>query len=145
MAKIFVDTNILVYAHDCDAGKKHEVAKRILKKLWESQNAVISLQVLQEFFVTLTKKLKPNVPPHQARELIEVYSTWEVFLLQPANLLETIDIQMKHQLSFWDSLMICTAQLAECSFILSEDLQHNQKIGKVRLHNPFLEGGDFPI
>lgn len=145
VAKIFVDTNILVYAHDRDAGKKHESAKRILKKLWENQNAVISLQILQEFFTTLTKKINPSLSAKHARELVEVYSAWEVFLLQPINLLEAIDLQMKYKFSFWDSLVIRTAQLAECSFILSEDLQHKQKIEKIRLHNPFLEDEDFPI
>ena len=143
--KIFVDTNILVYAHDIDAGKKHETARRIVRKLWEGQNAAISLQILQEFFITLTKKLKKPVSLKQAKDFLEMYSAWDVIHFQSIDLLEAVDLQIKYQLSFWDSLVIRAAHMADTPFILTEDLQHGQKIGQLRIHNPFLEEGDFPM
>ncbi len=137
--KIFVDTNILVYAHDLHAGKKQAQAKKRITDLWENRLGVLSLQVLQEFYVTLTQKIKSPITIKEAKDLVEQYSYWEVVSLQTKDLLEAIHQQQKYRFSFWDSLIIQAALMGECSSLLSEDFQHNQKVGPLTIINPFFD------
>ena len=92
-AKAFVDTNILVYAHDLDAGKKHLIARKAVSELWESRSGVLSTQVLQEFYVTLTRKIATPLKRPIVRRIVKNYTNWEVVLNDAAILLQASEIE----------------------------------------------------
>src|ERR1700761_8640845 len=99
--KYFVDTNILVYAHDRSAGLKHQRAQALLESLWESGQGVLSTQVLQELCINLRRKVSKPLPIGDVRELIRDYSTWEVVNNTPESVLEALDIEARYKTSFW--------------------------------------------
>jgi predicted nucleic acid-binding protein len=134
-ARVFLDTNILVYADDLDAGPKRRVATELITKAIVDRNGVLSTQILQEFFVVATRKL--GVKPEVARRKVELLSTLDVVRIQVGDVLEAIDLHRLHKLSFWDSLVLRCAIVAGCERLLSEDLQHGRIIGGVRIENPF--------
>ncbi|MFO7761595.1 MAG: PIN domain-containing protein [Desulfobia sp.] len=134
--KLFVDTNILLYAYDKDAGSKHEKANAIIKDLWLSGLGILSIQVLQEFYVNVTRKIPCPISPAQARSVIETYSTWEVVVSNSFTILKVSEIQERYQLSFWDSLIVAAASEADADKILTEDLNHNQVIEGIKIFNP---------
>jgi predicted nucleic acid-binding protein len=134
--RVFVDTNILVYAEDLD-DRRHEVARQLVERLWETGDGVLSVQVLQEFFTTVTRKLKRPYPLAAARSIVAEYLHWEVVENDGALLLAAIDLQAKHKLSFWDALVVQAAVKARVTTLLSEDLNHGQLIEGVRIHCPF--------
>lgn len=136
--KVFLDTNILIYAHDIDAGKKHDVALSILKTIWEEETGIISTQVIQEFYVNVTRKIPNPITPVQARGIILNYFSWQVEPVEPHTILSASEIEEKYILSFWDSLIIATASQSEADKILTEDLNHGQTIEGVLIENPFL-------
>ncbi|MGD8589409.1 MAG: PIN domain-containing protein, partial [Chromatiales bacterium] len=107
--KVFVDTNILIYAHDLDAGRRHETAKSLLRDLWENHTGVISTQVLQEFYVNVTRKITPPITASQARGIINAYAAWRVEIIQPSDVIKASEIQERYRLSFWDSMIVVTA------------------------------------
>jgi len=119
--KVFLDTNILIYAHDISAGKKYEVAKNILLNLWNEGNGLLSTQVLQEFFIAVTKKTKKLLSVKIARDTI----------------LGAIDIHLQYQYSFWDSMIIHSAMSGGADLLLSEDLADGQIIKGVKISTPF--------
>ena len=121
-AKVFVDTNVLVYAYDRDAGKKHSVAVAVMKELWQSGLGTVSTQILQEFFVTLTKKIPVPLDIKVARETIRSLSKWEVLLVDVDTILSATELQEKYRFSFGDSLVIASAVAGGAKTILSEDL-----------------------
>jgi predicted nucleic acid-binding protein len=100
--KIFVDTNILVYAHDLSAKDRHAKASAIIESLWETETGVISTQVLQEFYVTVTRKIKNPLKPDKAREIIRNYLAWPVQINDPETTFRASEIEEKNSLSFWD-------------------------------------------
>lgn len=132
----FVDTNVLVYADDLDSGAKRDRARQVLRDLLERGEGVVSTQVLQEFFVTSTKKL--GVEPSAARRKVELLAAMDVVKIDLEMILGAIDLHRLHSLSFWDALILRAASLAGCGVLLTEDLQHNQVIDGVRIENPFL-------
>ena len=136
--KTFVDTNIIIYAYDVSAGEKHEVAKDILVSLWKSGLGVISTQVLQEFFVAVTRKLPKPLEPVAAKEIIGDFLKWDIISHDGQSILEAIDIHMKYGYSFWDSLILESAGRGGASLLLSEDLSTNRVIHGVTIRNPFL-------
>ena len=136
--KIFVDTNILVYAHDIDAGMKQKTAKRIISELWESRSGLLSTQVIQEFYVTLTRKIPKPLKRAAARGIIRTYFSWEVIIIEPSQILHAIEIEDRYKLSFWDALVVSTAFAGNTGTIVTEDLNHGQIIEGVRIVNPFL-------
>jgi predicted nucleic acid-binding protein len=136
--KIFVDTNILIYAHDLDAGERHERASRALEELWENGNGVMSTQVLQEFYVNVTKKIKNPLHRARARGIIENYLSWHIEANDPDMVLKASEIEERHLLSFWDALIIAAACRAQADKILTEDLNHGQTIEGVLIENPFI-------
>jgi predicted nucleic acid-binding protein len=136
--RVFVDTNILVYAHDLDAGRKHEVAISLLRDLWESQAGVISTQVLQEFYVNVTRKIAKPISPPQARGILSAYAAWQVEIIQPVDVLQASEVQERHQLSFWDAMIIVAAAKGGADVLVTEDLNPGQVIEGVRVSNPFL-------
>ena len=139
---VFIDTNILIYAHDRSAGFKYEVAKNLIDELWQSEQGCLSLQVLQEFFVNVTQKLSKPIERKTAREIISNLAEWRIHLPQFDDLLQAINLQEVHSLSFWDAMVINSAIQLGCSVLISEDLAHDQVYTGVRVINPFLENGD---
>lgn len=134
----FVDTNVILYAHDQREPEKSAIARVILADLWRTREGQLSTQVLQELCVNLTRKLRVVVPRLQARAVVERYGRWGVHVLTTGDILEAADLQERHTLSFWDSLIVVAAARSGSERILSEDLQHGRTIAGVRIENPFL-------
>ena len=131
---IFVDTNILVYAHDQDSGEKHRRANEQVIQLWHRPYPPsISVQVLQELFVSLVKK---GAEPTKVRDLVSDYLAWEVIENSATLLVEAMDIKIKYKISFWDASIIAAAKKAGANSIWSEDLSHEQDYDGIRIINP---------
>lgn len=137
--RTFVDTNILVYAHDADAGEKHASAAKAVAELWVSRNGILSAQVLQELYITLTRKVASPVTRNLARRLIRNYLTWELVLNDGAIILHACEIEENYRLSFWDGLIVAAAYSKNAAIILTEDLNDGQNIEGIRIQNPFLK------
>jgi predicted nucleic acid-binding protein len=136
--RIFVDTNILVYAHDLSAGDRHAKAAAIIESLWETETGVISTQVLQEFYVTLTRKIKNPLKPDEAREIIRNYIAWPVQINDPETTIRASEIEEKNILSFWDAMIVAAALRLQAQKIITEDLNHGQIIEGILIENPLL-------
>ncbi len=136
--KFFVDTNLLVYAYDSSAGKKWKTSLEVLSLLWTHRTGVISTQVIQELFVSLTQKVKNPIRPEMAKEIISDLVQWPLVVNDGKNILRAIDLQIKYHLSFWDSLILQAAITSKSEFLLSEDFQDGQVIESVAIVNPFL-------
>ena len=134
--KTFVDTDILIYAHDADAKSKHEVAKSVLGELWSQRTGVLSMQVLQEFYVNVTRKIASPLPKDVARMLVNSYAIWCVETT-PAEISSAFRIEDESRIGFWDALIVASALKCGASRILSEDLNAGQTIAGVRIENPF--------
>ena len=137
--KIFLDTNIIVYAHDRSSGDKHAVAKEIMDYSWENRKGVISVQVLQEFYVCVTKKILKPLMIKNAKAILEYLSTWDVVSNDKYLVLKAIDIQERYRFSFWDSLIIQAAIQGQARMLLSEDLPEGQTVNDLKILNPFIE------
>jgi len=135
--KVFVDTNVLVYAYDRGAGSKHERALSVVEKLWIDGSGVLSTQVLQEFYVNVRRKAHKPISHKQARALIADYLSWDPIVNDGATLLEAIDLEQRYKLSFWDSLIVVAAQKSGATVLLTEDLNDGQKFGSIQVQNPF--------
>jgi len=141
--KIFVDSNVLVYCRDLAVPRKQKAALEWMTHLWKSQRGRISVQVLNEFYVTVTMKLKPGMTKKDAREEIRDLLSWQPLGLDPAVLVLSWDVQDQYSLSFWDSLIVASAELQDCKYILSEDLNHGQELFGTKVVSPFvLSPGD---
>jgi predicted nucleic acid-binding protein len=135
--RIFVDTNILVYSYDTDAGIKHETARSVLRALWVSRTGVVSTQVLQEFYVTVTRKLPKPLARQTARNIVDTYRAWPVHRPQVGDVIIASELEERHKLSFWDALVITSAQQSDARTLLSEDLHAGQRFGPLVIVNPF--------
>jgi predicted nucleic acid-binding protein len=135
---IFLDTNILVYAHDLDAGDKHDVAAKIIYQLWESKNGVLSTQVLQEFYVTLTKKMPRPLNRVATRKILKEYFSWQVVINDLQIVFQASEIEEAYNISFWDALIVSAAYSKNVATILTEDLNHGQYIEGIFIQNPFI-------
>lgn len=135
-AKAFVDTNLLIYAHDVDSAAKHETAKYILQELWNERTGALSIQVLQEFYVNVTRKIAKPLSKAAAREIVNGYLVWCVETT-PAEISMAFRIEDKARIGFWDALIVAAAVKAGADRILSEDLNTGQMIFGVRIENPF--------
>ncbi|MBI3606254.1 MAG: PIN domain-containing protein [Nitrospirae bacterium] len=136
--KIFLDANILVYCFDSSDRVKKEKATQILENLWETSNGVLSLQVLNEFFVTVTAKLPEKMDFNSAKAAILDLFSWNIYMEDRSSLEKTLEIVQKYHLSFWDANIISSAILSQCHKIYSEDLRHDQVIEGVQIINPLL-------
>ena len=135
--KVFLDTNIIIYAYDVSAGEKHNIAKKIFVELWDSGFGVISTQVLQEFFVTITQKIPKSLDKRLAKDIVSDLLKWDVVVNDGESIIEAIEILLRYGYSFWDSLIIEAAIRGGAAVLLSEDLSHGQIIDGVTIKNPF--------
>jgi predicted nucleic acid-binding protein len=135
--KTFVDANILIYAHDVDAQGKHEVAKKALRELWSERHGVLSMQVLQEFYVNVTRKIATPLPKDRARLVVNSYATW-CMETTPAEISAAFRIEDEARIGFWDALILAAAAKSGARRLLSEDLNARQSIAGVRIENPFV-------
>lgn len=133
----FVDTNVLVYAEDRNAKSKHDVAKELVLELWDSRDGVLSVQVLQEFYVNVTRKLKKPLAAARALDIVEQYLAWTIIENSGKLLVDAVRLQQKAQLSFWDALVVQAAIDGGCDRLYSEDLNAGQRFGPVLVVNPF--------
>lgn len=140
MSVAFVDSNILIYAHDLDAGVKRERAVTKLRELWDSGTGRLSVQVLQEFYVNATQKLATPIGRSMAREVIQTYGVW----IHHATTVETVtratEISDLARISFWDALIVASAEQAGADELLSEDLSDGQTIVGIKVLNPLQDG-----
>jgi predicted nucleic acid-binding protein len=136
--KYFVDTNVLMYAHDTSAGSKHEKAKALVENLWRDRSGVLSTQVLQELSVNLRKKAGRPLDAQTTREVIADYLTWRVIVNRGDSILHALDLEKRYQVSFWDALVLHAAQESGAEVLYSEDLSDGQTYGAVRVVNPLL-------
>ena len=134
--KVFVDTNILLYAHDQSTGVKHERARALIEKLWDSGGGVLSTQVLQELCVNLRRKTAHPLSVEHTRALLQDYLSWEIVINTAESILEALIIEQRYIISFWDALIIQAAGSAGASIVYSEDLADGQKYGSLRVINP---------
>jgi predicted nucleic acid-binding protein len=125
----FVDSNILVYAEDLDAGSKHEIARDLVADLWRSGEGVLSIQVLQEFFVNVTRKIPRPLKPAATLAIVEQYLTWRVVENTGDLLLAGIRLSSTLKISFWDALIVQAARMERCDRLWTEDLNHGQRVG----------------
>ena len=136
----FVDTNVLLYAHDRSAGQKHELARDLLVRLWGSRTGVLSTQVLGEFYVYATRKLPKPLSPIRARTIIRRYATWPVRRIDPDDLIAASELETRHSLSFRDALIIISATRSGATILATEDLQHGRRFEKLVILDPFRQG-----
>jgi predicted nucleic acid-binding protein len=136
--KYFVDTNILVYAHDKAAGVKHERARSLVEQLWRERSGVVSTQVLQELCVNLRKKAGRPADVKTVRAIVADYLSWEVVTNVGESILEALELEDRYQISFWDALIVQAAETSGVSVLYSEDLSAGQNYRGVRVVNPFV-------
>lgn len=137
--RTFIDTNVLVYAHDIEAGQRHHIAQDVLANLWSRGAGLLSTQVLQEFYNTATRKLSPRMTPSKARRVIAIYSEWCIRDTDPLIVMNASFLAEQHTVSWWDALIIEAASQSGAKYLLSEDLQHGRDFLGLEVRNPFLE------
>ena len=136
-APVFVDTNVLVYARDSAAGSKQPAALAWMDHLWQSRQGRLSFQVLSEFYVTVTTKLRPGMTPEIARRDVRALSAWRPVAVDNTVIQGAWLLQDRYGVSWWDALIVSAAQAADCEYLLSEDFQEGQEVGGIRVINPF--------
>jgi predicted nucleic acid-binding protein len=134
----FVDTNVLVYAHDVTAGDKNRRARALLEELWDTREGCVSVQVLQEFFVTTTFKIPKPLDVPTATQIIADLARWHVHAPAAPDVLAAIDIHQRTGASFWDAMILRSAKELGCLTLHSEDLNPDQADVGVQVSNPFL-------
>ena len=140
MTAVFVDTNVLIYSEDAAHPKKQSVAIDWLGELWRRRCGRLSTQVLNEFYVNVTRKIKPSMPSGDARAEVRRYQRWQPWPIDHATVESAWAIESRFGLSYWDALIVAAARQCGCKFVLSEDMQHEQQIDNVQIINPFLVG-----
>lgn len=141
---VFVDSNVLVYSRDADAGVKREKAAAWLEHLWRYRSGRLSVQVLQEFYVTATRKLQKALAPDLARAEVRNLMAWDPIQISADILESAFAMEDRYRLSFWDALIVAASARAGCRTILSEDLQHGQDLEGVTVLNPFRDDVALP-
>jgi predicted nucleic acid-binding protein len=133
----FVDTSVLIYAHDVSAGSKHRQARELIDALWRSGEGCLSIQVLQEFYVSLTQKLPKRLSPGRVAEIVADLATWRVHSPSAESVMDAIRLQQVHRISFWDAMLVASALDLGCQILWSEDLSLAQTLGTVTVRSPF--------
>jgi len=133
----FVDTNVLLYSYDQSAGPKRELASQLLDRLWIGRNGRLSLQVLQEFYVSATGRLRPALTPSEAASETSALAQWRVHRPGPTDLLSAIDLHHRLRISFWDAMIVQSSLQMGCKVLWTEDLNDGQSYAGVTARNPF--------
>jgi predicted nucleic acid-binding protein len=133
--KYFVDTNILIYAHDRDAGVKHERARQLIEHLWTTGQGALSTQVLR-LCVNLRRRVAHPLPSDDIAKLIEDYLSWEIVINTPQAIIAALEIEARYKISYWDALILHAAESCGAAILYSEDLSHGQRYGAVEVVNP---------
>lgn len=139
-APVFVDTNVLVYARQANELIKQPIAAQWIERLWQEQCGRLSVQVLSEYYVTVTRKINPPRPAADAWDDVRALSTWNPQATDLELVMRAHEVEQRYHLSWWDSLIVGAAQLQRCAVLLTEDLQHGALYGEVVVRNPFFSG-----
>ena len=134
----FVDTNVLVYAHDTSDAARQPIAAQLLDDLWRTRDGLLSTQVLTEFYVVATRKFDPPLPRREARALVDAYAAWPLVQVDAPLIVAASSLEEQHSLSFWDALIVEAARRGGANRLVSEDLQHGRRIAGLVISNPFL-------
>jgi predicted nucleic acid-binding protein len=140
-ASEFVDANVLVYAFDSSAGPRHDAARRLLDRLWESGGGSVSVQVLQEFFVTVTRKVPKPLSVDEAADRVRELAAWKVFAPTADDVVGAIALHKQARIGFWDAMIVRAAAESECEVLWTEDLSDGQTLLGVLVRNPFSKVG----
>lgn len=133
----FLDTNILIYAHDESGGRKRDIAANLVRRLWVERQGCVSTQVLQEFYVTITRKVLQPLSADEASEVIDQLASWRMHRPDPKDILSAIRVHTRYGIAFWDAMIIQSASRLGCEVVWSEDLSEGQRYGDVLVRNPF--------
>lgn len=133
----FIDTNVLIYAHDSTAGDKQKKANALLQDLWHTDKGCLSMQVLQEFYVNITRKITSPLPPELAIKIVTALSTWHIHSPKVSDLINAATLQSRHQISFGDAMILISARQLGCQTVWSEDLNAAQDYEGITVRNPF--------
>lgn len=133
----FVDTNIFLYAYDNSDPVKQKKAAALIKSLWDNRCGCISIQVLQELYVNLTGKIPYPISSIEAKQIIMDLKSWMHHVPDSKSLEKAIDIECRFGLSFWDAMILCSAQQMQCSILWTEDLNAGQNYDGVLVKDPF--------
>lgn len=134
MSKVFLDTNLLVYSMDRHNKQKREQCRALLKTVTNDMRGVISTQVMQEFYVAATRKL--GADPLTTKDVMNSFTRFEVVSVTPDTINSAVDCSILNRLSFWDALIVATAESAHCDLLWTEDLNSGQVIRGVKVDNP---------
>ena len=134
---VFVDANVLLSAYDLSEPVKSAQAREWLELLWRERSGRTSMQVLSEYYVNATRKLRPGVPAEVAWEDVTTYFAWNPLPIDDAVLLRAREIERRYQISWWDSMIVAAAQMQGCVVLLTEDLQHGMVFGTLAVRSPF--------
>jgi predicted nucleic acid-binding protein len=134
--KTFIDTNVLMYAHDVAAGAKHQIAETVLRELWSERAGVLSVQVLQEFYVNVTRKIPVPLSKEAARQVVSNYEIWCTETTS-AEVSAAFRIEDESRIGFWDALIVSSAAKSGATRLLSEDFNAGQRIADIVIENPF--------
>jgi len=137
-APVFVDTNVLVYSRDARDAEKHQRAREWVGFLWDTKRGRVSRQVLHEYYVTVTRKLRPGLPVEEARSDVRALFHWLIAVDAEVMIEWAWTCQDRCSLSFWDALVLGAAQSMGCGFVLSEDLPAGQDLEGIRVVSPFV-------
>jgi len=135
--RIFVDSTVLVYAHDLDGGVKRAIAEHVLRQLWEDETGVLSAHVLEEFYLALTSGSASPVPLRAARDLVNAYSVWPLVTLDASDVLAASDVEERYRLTFRQAMVVVGARKSAATILLSGDLQPYRPITGLEVRNPF--------
>jgi predicted nucleic acid-binding protein len=135
--RTFVDSNILIYAHDADAGARQRRASEQLVELWAAGTGLLSTQVLQEFYVNVTQKIKAPLSRSAAREVVRDYAPWVESPITPATVVRASEIGEIWRLAFWDGMILAAAEQSRAGRLLTEDLSHGARIAGIEIVDPF--------
>ncbi len=142
MSLFLVDTNVLIYSEDGANPLKRELALTWLSELWRRRTGRISRQVLNEFYVNVTRKIRPPMPVQTARAEVRRYEVWQPWQIDQATIESAWVVESRYGLHYWDCLIVASAQHLGCRYILSEDMAHEQQYGAVKVINPFVSSVD---
>ncbi len=136
-APVFVDANVLVYARDAREQVKQPRAAEWIARLWRDQSGRTSTQVLSEYYVTVTRKVRPRMTPEDAWNDVKSFLAWRPQAIDEALLQRAREIEQRYRLSWWDSMVVAAAQLQDCALLLTEDLQDRAVFGAMTVRSPF--------